>query len=151
MNKLYYVPLGCSARGYFINEITEKGWENSLLVLPSGVLKNRAFKEGAVHVKDLDELSKYLLESNGYKLFTGISLQLSKKLNYDKKKVYLISRRTQELIVEEILQKYAHDNKLDYFNILVEKKGFVKAVTSLIGQLSRSGAKMEEIDRKSVV
>ena len=25
MNKLYYVPLGCSARGYFINEIAEKG------------------------------------------------------------------------------------------------------------------------------
>ena len=48
-------------------------------------------------------------------------------------------------VAEEILQKYAHDNKLDYFNILVEKKGFVKAVTSLIGQLSRSGAKMEEI------
>ena len=47
MNKLYYVPLGCSARGYFINEIAEKSWENSLLVLPSGVLQSRAFKEGA--------------------------------------------------------------------------------------------------------
>ena len=52
MNKLYYVPLGCSARGYFINEIAEKGWESSLLVLPSGVLQSRAFKEGAVRVKN---------------------------------------------------------------------------------------------------
>lgn len=56
MNKLYYVPLGCSARGYFINEIAEKGWENSLLVLPSGVLQSRAFKEGAVRVKILTML-----------------------------------------------------------------------------------------------
>ena len=127
MNKLYYIPLGCSARGYFINEIAEKGWENSLLVLPSGVLQSRAFKEGAVRVKNFDDVATGLLNANGY---AGLQR---------------ISRRTQELIVEEILQKYAHDNKLDYFNILVEKKGFVKAVTSLIGQLSRSGAKMEEI------
>lgn len=127
MNKLYYVPLGCSARGYFINEIAEKGWESSLLVLPSGVLQSRAFKEGTVRVKNFDDVATGLLNANGY---AGLQR---------------ISRRTQELIVEEILQKYAHDNKLDYFNVLVEKKGFVKAVTSLIGQLSRSGAKMEEI------
>lgn len=57
MNKLYYVPLGRSARGYFINEIAEKGWENSLLVLPSGVLQNRAFKEGAVRVKNFDDVA----------------------------------------------------------------------------------------------
>ena len=56
MNKLYYVPLGCSARGYFINEIAEKGWESSLLVLPSGVLQSRAFKEGAVRVKTFDDV-----------------------------------------------------------------------------------------------
>lgn len=40
MNKLYYVPLGCSARGYFINEIAEKGWENSLF----GSAQRRAAK-----------------------------------------------------------------------------------------------------------
>ena len=97
------------------------------MVLPSGVLQSRAFKEGAVRVKNFDDVATGLLNANGY---AGLQR---------------ISRRTQELIVEEILQKYAHDNKLDYFNVLVEKKGFVKAVTSLIGQLSRSGAKMEEI------
>lgn len=61
MNKLYYVPLGCSARGYFINEIAEKGWESSLLVLPSGVLQSRAFKEGAVRVKILTMLQPVCL------------------------------------------------------------------------------------------
>ena len=66
MNKLYYVPLGCSARGYFINEIAEKGWENSLLVLPSGVLQSRAFKEGAVRVKNFDDVATGLLNANGY-------------------------------------------------------------------------------------
>ena len=103
MNKLYYVPLGCSARGYFINEITEKGWENSLLVLPSGVLQSRAFKEGAVRVKNFDDVATGLLNANGY---AGLQR---------------ISRRTQELIVEEILQKYAHDNKnmLTIINLII--------------------------------
>lgn len=127
MGKLYCVPLGSSARGYFINKISQHGWEDSLLILPSGVLQSRAFKEGAVRVKNFDDVATGLLNANGY---TGLKR---------------ISRRTQELIVEEILQKYAQENQLNYFNVLVEKKGFVKAVTSLIGQLSRSGAKMEEI------
>lgn len=127
MGKLYCVPLGCSARGYFIDKIDRHGWDDSVLVLPSGVLQSRAFKEGAVRVKNFDDIATGLLNANGY---TGLKR---------------ISRRTQELIVEEILQKYAQENQLAYFNVLVEKKGFVKAVTSLIGQLSRSGAKMEEI------
>ncbi len=127
MNKLYCVPLGSSARQFFIKEIEKQGWENSLLVLPSGVLQSRAYAEGAVRVKNFDDVASGLLNANGY---TNLKR---------------ISRRTQELIVEELLQNYAANNNLDYFNVLIEKKGFVKAVTSLIGQLSRSGAKMEEI------
>ncbi len=127
MGKLYCVPLGCSARGYFIDKIAKQGWDGSVLVLPSGVLQSRAVKEGAVRVKNFDDIAIGLLNANGY---TGLKR---------------ISRRTQELIVEDILQKYAQENQLAYFSVLVEKKGFVKAVTSLIGQLSRSGAKMEEI------
>ena len=38
MNKLYCVPLGSSARQFFINEIEQQGWDKALLVLPSGVL-----------------------------------------------------------------------------------------------------------------
>ncbi len=34
---------------------------------------------------------------------------------------------------------------MDYFGTLVNKVGFIKAMTSLIGQLSRSGATQEEI------
>ena len=108
MNKLYYVPLGCSARGYFINEIAEKGWENSLLVLPSGVLQSRAFNDGAVRVKNFDDVATGLLNANGY---AGLQR---------------ISRRTQELIVEEILQKYAHDNKLAILTFWLKRKALLK-------------------------
>ena len=108
MNKLYYVPLGCSARGYFINEITEKGWENSLLVLPSGVLQSRAFKEGAVRVKNFDDVATGLLNANDY---AGLQR---------------ISRRTQELIVEEILQKYALDNNLIILTFWLKRKALLK-------------------------
>ena len=127
MNKLYYVPLGCSAREYFIKEIERSGQEESLLVLPSGVLQSRACKEGAVSVKNFDDVASGLLNANGY---TNLKR---------------ISRRTQELIIEEILKGYAETQQLPYFSVLAEKKGFVKAVAGLMGQLSRSGAKMEEI------
>ena len=127
MNKLYCVPLGSSARQFFINEIEQHGWDKALLVLPSGVLQKRAYAEGAVRVKNFDDIAGGLLNANGY---TNLKR---------------ISRRTQELIVEELLKDYAAENQLPYFNVLVEKKGFVKAVTGLMGQLSRSGAKMEEI------
>ncbi len=127
MNKLYYVPLGCSAREYFIKEIERSGQEESLLVLPSGVLQSRACKEGAVRVKNFDDVASGLLNANGY---TNLKR---------------ISRRTQELIIEEILKGYAETQQLPYFSVLAEKKGFVKAVAGLMGQLSRSGAKMEEI------
>ncbi len=127
MNKLYCVPLGSSARQFFISEIERKGWDKALLVLPSGVLQNRAYAEGAVNVKNFDDIAIGLLNANGY---TNLKL---------------ISRRTQELIVESLLKDYAASEQLPYFNVLVEKKGFVKAVTGLMGQLSRSGAKMEEI------
>ena len=127
MNKLYCVPLGSSARQFFINEIEQQGWDKALLVLPSGVLQKRAYAEGAVRVKNFDDIAGGLLNANGY---TNLKR---------------ISRRTQELIVEELLKDYAAENQLPYFNVLVEKKGFVKAVTGLMGQLSRSGAKMEEI------
>ena len=127
MNKLYCVPLGSSARQFFINEIEQQGWDKALLVLPSGLLQKRAYAEGAVRMKNFDDIAGGLLNANGY---TNLKR---------------ISRRTQELIVEELLKDYAAENQLPYFNVLVEKKGFVKAVTGLMGQLSRSGAKMEEI------
>lgn len=127
MNKLYCVPLGSSARQFFISEIERQGWDDALLVLPSGVLQNRAYAEGAVKVKNFDDIAIGLLNANGY---TNLKL---------------ISRRTQELIIESLLKDYAARELLPYFNVLIEKKGFVKAVTSLMGQLSRSGAKMDEI------
>ena len=97
MNKLYYVPLGCSAREYFIKEIERSGQEESLLVLPSGVLQSRACKEGAVSVKNFDDVASGLLNANGY---TNLKR---------------ISRRTQELIIEEILKGYAETQQLPYF------------------------------------
>ncbi len=128
MNKLYCVPLGSSARQFFINEIEQHGWESSILVLPSGVLQNRAYLEGAVRVKNFDDIAVELLNANGY---AGLKR---------------ISRRTQELIIEDLLKDYAAANQLPYFDVLTDKKGFIKAAASLMGQLSRSGAKMEEIN-----
>ena len=73
MNKLYCVPLGSSARQFFINEIEQQGWDKALLVLPSGVLQKRAYAEGAVRVKNFDDIAGGLLNANGYTNLKRIS------------------------------------------------------------------------------
>ena len=60
-------------------------------------------------------------------------------------KLEMISRRTQELLVGDLLHQLAKLQGLDYFSKLADKEGFVKAVTGLLGQLSRSGSTQEEI------
>ena len=67
MNKLYCVPLGSSARQFFINEIERQGWDKALLVLPSGVLQKRAYAEGAVRVKNFDDIAGGLAQRRAAK------------------------------------------------------------------------------------
>ena len=56
-----------------------------------------------------------------------------------------ISRKSQEIIVEDIINALLRDNKIKYFAGLVSKKGFLRSVTSLLDQLGCCGATLEEI------
>ena len=75
----------------------------------------------------IDTLATKILNMNGYVTF------------------HQINRRSQELIVEDFLHTLAEQKQLDYFGELIEKHGFIKAMTSLVGQLSRSGSTQQEI------
>lgn len=126
MSRLYCAPLGESARDIFCSEL--KSLPHGILVLPNSKLKEEVLRQYGVKSVGLDKLASKILNLNGFSSYKEIN------------------RRTQEIIVEELVYKALKEGNLQHFNKLAEKKGFISSVTSLIGQLSRSGATSEELD-----
>lgn len=136
MARLVRVPLGYSARERFVRELEQLPYGEGVLVLPNRLLLDDVRLNSRVEVMGLDTLANKLLNLNGYVDFKEIS------------------RRSQELIVQDLITymvgkkdlQQLDSRELSYFNKLVDKEGFVKAMTSLIGQLARSGVPKQEID-----
>lgn len=125
MSNLYCAPLGQSARDMFCQEL--QNLPRGILVLPNSKLNEQVQRQYGVRSTSLDKLASKILQLNGYG-------------NYRE-----INRRTQEIIVQELVKKLLADGKLRHFAKLAEKKGFVSSITSLIGQLSRSGVSADEL------
>ena len=129
MGKLYCVPLGQTARDVFAQALEGLPYGQGVLVLPGRVLMNEARSKYRIEVTDIDDLADKLLQDNGY---MGLKM---------------ITRRSQELIIAEVIHHLAQQEGLDYFKQLADKKGFIKAVTSLVSQLSASGVNEEQIGK----
>ena len=128
MAKLFITPLGSSCRKKFCDELQNMEYGVGAIVLPNRLLLDEVRKNYAnVEAVGMDTLASKLLNLNGYVTFNQIN------------------RHSQELIIEDFLHTLAEIKQLDYFNELLEKTGFVKAMTSLVGQLSRSGSTQEQI------
>ena len=128
MAKLFITPLGNSCRKKFCEELQEIEYGIGAIVLPNRIVMDDVRKKYAnVVAIGIDTLATKILNMNGYVTFQQIN------------------RRSQELIVEDFLHTLAEQKQLDYFGELIEKHGFVKAMTSLVGQLSRSGSTQQEI------
>lgn len=140
--ELVRVPLGYSTRAPFAHELEKLPFGEGVLVLPNRLLTDDVQRKYNIETVGLDTLANKLLNLNGYVKFDEIS------------------RRSQELIVQDIidymvlgeqekeksrLHKLDKDKALGYFERLAKKPGFVKAMTSLVSQLARSGATREEI------
>ncbi|WP_337366042.1 PD-(D/E)XK nuclease family protein [Phascolarctobacterium sp.] len=135
MVALYRVPLGTTARNFFAEEAEQNyKYDEALLVLPSRLLVNHARQESRTQAVNFEYLPNKIVSLNRHLL----ALPKDSKLE-------MISRRTQELLVADLLRQLDKLQGLHYFTGLVEKEGFVKAVTGLLGQLSRSGSTQEEI------
>lgn len=119
MTRLVCTPLGSSARDSFCTELEHLDYGEGVLILPNGLLMDDVQKKSRVQCFGLDTLASRIINLNG-----DINLTL-------------INRRSQELIVEEMLKDIFGEENMDYFGTLVNKVGFIKAMTSLIGQLSR--------------
>ena len=127
MTKLYCVPLGHSPRRLFYEKLESVGYDKGVLVLPSRLLMHQAEREANIRTIDIDFLANTILRDNGY-------LDLEQ-----------INRRSQELVIKDLVKFLAGRDKLEYFGTLAEKPGFIKALTSLVGQLTRSGASEVQI------
>ena len=128
MAKLFITPLGSSCRLRFCDELQKMEYGTGAIVLPNRLLLDEVRKKYTnVEAIGIDTLASKLLNLNGYVTFNQIN------------------RHSQELIIEDFLHTLADNKQLNYFNELLEKPGFVKAMTSLVGQLSRSGSTKEEI------
>ena len=125
--RLICTPLGQSARSEFYQELKAMEQGRGVIVLPNRLLQEEAVRNG-VECIGIDSLASKILNKNGYVSFNQIN------------------RRSQELIVEDLLATLVEQGALPYFAALSDKEGFIKAMTSLVGQLSRSGANQEEIN-----
>lgn len=140
MINLYKMPLGNTARNFFQEEANKQyNKEETLLILPSRLLVGKSRNESSVRAVNFEYLPNQIIELNWDLLKKQVG-NLPEDSN-----LIMISRRTQELLVEDLLNQLSSLNGLDYFANIFEKKGFIRAVTSLIGELSRSGAEQEEI------
>lgn len=125
MINLMCVPLGCSLRLRFCAEL--ENLPQGVLVLPNGLLLEDVRRQYNVTCLGMDTLANKILNLNGYVDF------------------HQINRRSQELLVEAMIGDLQKIGRMEYFGELASKKGFVKAMTSLLGDLARSGAAQEEI------
>lgn len=130
MLKVEMVPLGASKREEYCQEIEENielEYEEKVLVLPNHTLMEEVQKKHQVLCMSLDTLARKIL---------NINKQYEK---YD-----IINRRRQELLVANLIE--ANKEQLNYFAAVLDKPGFVKAMTTLMSQLSRSGLTEEEVE-----
>lgn len=125
MINLMCVPLGCSLRPRFCTEL--ENLAQGVLVLPNGLLLDEVRRQYNATCLGMDTLANKILNLNGYVDF------------------HQINRRSQELVVEAMIGDLQKIGSMEYFGDLASKKGFVKAMTSLLGDLARSGATQEEI------
>lgn len=127
MADLILVPLGYSARENFCAELENLMYGQGVLVLPNRMLLDNVQQKYTLECIGIDTLATKIIRFNQAAMLNQIN------------------RRSQELVVQELLEDIISFKGLEYFEQLVTKKGFVKAMTSLLGQLSRSGASQEEI------
>ena len=130
MLKVDITALGNSKREEYCNELENNGaltYEEKVLVLPNHTLMEEVQKKHQVLCMSLDTLARKIINKND-----------------DYKKYDVINRRRQELLVASLIEEKKED--LSYFAAVLDKPGFVKAMTTLISQLSRSGLTEKEVD-----
>ncbi|MBU2703444.1 ATP-dependent helicase/DNAse subunit B [Sporomusaceae bacterium BoRhaA] len=138
MYNLYCLALGESYRGEFIrqmlNSIHHDIGSTSLLMLPNSQLLDEVRQE--VLEQDPESLTKLNLLS-----FDDLITLI---LDRSGKKPSFMSRMTQELLVKQIVHELIKQGELPYFCEMSHFPGFIRTITSFIGELKRTGTTAAE-------
>ena len=122
------VPIDENVLNIFNKDVVENKKEKSLFVASGSILANKV-KKVNFDTFIFDELATNILKQAGYN------------------DVKLLSRKSQELIIEDLLHQLGEKNGLNYFQKIYNKKGFVKSITSLLGQLARIDVTSDDLRR----
>ena len=132
MLHLLCVPSGCDVTDIFYQKALQQKFEETVLVASSEALVEKARMQG-IRAANIDALANAVTEQ--------CSAQLHERLVIRK-----ISRKAQELILQDILDRLQEEGRLPYFGRMSGKKGFVRSVVSLMEQIGSCGATAEEIE-----
>ena len=126
------VPRGGDIADVFYKKALQQKFAEAMLVASSDILVRKARMQG-LHAVSFDGLANAVTEQCG----AGRDDRLS---------VRKISRKGQELILQDILDGLQQQGKLPYFGRLAGKKGFIRSMASLMDQIGSCGATPEEIE-----
>ena len=132
MLHLLCVPSGCTVTDVFYQKALQQKFEETVLVASSEALVEKTRMQG-IRAVTFDALANAVAEQ--------CSTQLGDRLVVRK-----ISRKAQELILQDILDRLQEEGRLPYFGMLAGKKGFVRSVASMMEQIGSCGATAEEIE-----
>ncbi|MEG2069563.1 MAG: PD-(D/E)XK nuclease family protein [Acidaminococcaceae bacterium] len=127
MADIYCVNLGETMREVFLAEAKRYPYGEALFVLPGRMLLQKVCEQGGVRAVNIDFLPNEILRANR------------------QERLLAISRRTQSLLIQLLLEQMLERGELRYFAPLVKQAEFVEAVMGLIGELSRSCVPPEEL------
>ena len=126
MIQVVSLPIGTGSCDAFIEQALRQKDEPCIVVSSSRFMVQKARLRG-VNAGNFDYLANDILRQCA------------------KTDVRLLSRKAQEMILRTILRKLEAEGLLSYYARLLDKKGFLKSMASLIGQLGRSGVTVPEV------
>lgn len=116
---------------FFIEKTRQQEYENTMLVASSNALVEK-LRMQSVNAANFDYLANAVLEQCD-PMYRGGHI------------VRKISRKAQELIISDALDRLLEEGRLSYFGRLIHKKGLIRSVASLMDQLGSCGVTPEEI------
>lgn len=128
MYNLYCEPLGQSDLQMWIQQAEQSSHGGSpgvLLILPNSFLISAVRQQANIKCLSFDELVAEICALGGCQ-------------------ARLISRATQELLLEKVLAELTAAGKIPYFEQVALLPGYISAITSLIGEIKRAGVLPDE-------
>jgi ATP-dependent helicase/DNAse subunit B len=137
MHNLFCTPIGETVRDQFVHDFADalaagQGREQ-LFLLPSAYLLN-------IVREQIRQMGLTGYEQPNLLSFDELAEDIVRRAGGQRR----ISRLTQELLVEKVLDELASADRLPYFRSISAFPGYISTVTSLLAEIKRTGTSPEE-------